>query len=138
MKLNVIPIICHEEDEEEYKKWIENNKNKEKLKTLLHVQRKEWKKFFDLKSVPDVLEERKTNQNFGKTEFERITNEGVVYQPELFSKETQPLLAATFVVFDSKVVMEYRKEHKYQRFDVARICLDTDSKIEIFFFLKFH
>jgi hypothetical protein len=32
-----------------------------------------------------------------------------------------------FVVYGKKVVSEYRKEHKFQRFDVARILIDTDG-----------
>ena len=39
--------------------------------------------------------------------------------------EANEMLAACFVIKDSKVISEYRKEHKYQRFDVARIVIDT-------------
>ena len=41
-------------------------------------------------------------------------------------------MAAVFVVQDRKIISEYRKQYKYQRFDIARILIDTNgNSIEI-------
>ena len=37
------------------------------------------------------------------------------------------VLSAVFVIENQKVISEYRKEHKYQRFDLARILIDTTN-----------
>jgi hypothetical protein len=42
-------------------------------------------------------------------------------------EEAETLLAGVFVIHDEKVVSEFRKKRKHQRFDVARIVIDTDG-----------
>jgi hypothetical protein len=127
LKLNCVPVIAHEEGYEKYEKFINSSEETKKFKDLLHLERKSVSKHFKLKNF-NKLSETAAFIKRGLSEMKRLKGLGLKNEPSYFTKETETLLAAVFVVYDNKVISEYRKEHKYQRFDVARILIDTDGR----------
>jgi hypothetical protein len=129
--LNVIPIIVHNESQEVYEKWSqENEKTKEFSKELLHLQRtKEIKNHFKLRKshwLKMAAFDFPTNPQF-ITELKRLASLGIGTFTKYANDETLGILAACYVISDCKVISQYSKDFKFQRFDLARIVIDTDG-----------
>jgi hypothetical protein len=56
LKLNCIPVICHEEDYETYDKFLNTNETTKKFSSMLHLERKEVKKHFELRHFSKLVE----------------------------------------------------------------------------------
>ena len=124
--LNTVPVICHEESNEKYEKYINTNSTTKKFAELYHLERASFETHFKLKRFKKSLGEV-VSMLGGSNEFFRIKKLGYILDKSYFTKSTENMLAATFVIFNNQVVSEFRKEHKYQRFDIARVVLDTDD-----------
>jgi hypothetical protein len=129
--LNVIPIIVHNESQDIYEKWSqENEKTKEFSKELLHLQRtKEIKNHFKLRKshwLKMATFDFPTNPQF-ITELKRLASLGIGTFTKYANDETLGILAACYVINDCKVISQYSKDYKFQRFDLARIVIDTNG-----------
>eukprot|EP01080_Neovahlkampfia_damariscottae_P007434 gene7434-11757_t len=132
--LNVIPIVVHNENQKTFDEWAQESERTQLIsKQILHLQRtKEIKKYFKMRSV-SVLSlltveafATSANQNAG-LEAKRLTGRGLKGLVKFVTKETAALLAGCYVVSNSEVISEFGKERKHQRFDLARIVIDTDG-----------
>eukprot|EP01080_Neovahlkampfia_damariscottae_P002739 gene2739-4148_t len=127
LKLNCIPIIAHEEDYKTYDKFLNSCQANNKFSEIIHIERKPFVKKFQLKHF-GMMAETGALIKRGLTEMSRLSKLGLKLEPyTYFMKETTTVLAACFVVYKQKIISEYRKEHKHQRFDIARILIDTDG-----------
>jgi hypothetical protein len=124
LKLNTIPVIVHEESIENYNKFINSNSSTKKYSIFMHLNRFEFVHHFKL-TKEHTLSKIWSYAQSGFPEFNRLKKIGLKVINSLPKDNRQ--LAACFVVQNSKIISEYRKEHKYQRFDVARIVLDPDG-----------
>jgi hypothetical protein len=124
LKLNTIPVICHGESNEKYGEFIQTNERTKKYEIFKHLDRNDFVEDFKLEKENPFVQMLSYAKS-GLSELRRLSGLGVK-SIDTLAKPERPL-AACFVIQDSKVVSEYRKEHKYQRFDVARIVLDTDG-----------
>eukprot|EP01080_Neovahlkampfia_damariscottae_P001881 gene1881-1022_t len=132
MLLNVIPVICHHEDNATYEQFLNETPSKQRFKTFAHLERKKWNEYFKMESVKDLdLTFDIAMKNGGDKETERIMKEDLKLQYEVLTEETVALLAAVFVVSNEKIISEYRKEHKHQRFDIATVCIDSNNENNI-------
>jgi hypothetical protein len=132
--LNVIPIVVHNENDQTYEEWaLESEKTRSISQELLHLQRtKEVKKYFKMKSVSVMklltAESFPTVGNVSAAvEIKRLAKCGLKNLVKYVTNETATLLASCFVVADCKVISHFGKDRKYQRFDLARIVIDTDG-----------
>jgi hypothetical protein len=128
--LNVIPIVVHNEDEETFQEWANESEQTQNIsKKILHFQRtKEIKKYFKLNSVSTVKYLTDSVGNLAAAaEVNRLALRGLKLVRKFMTKETSKLLAACFVVSNKKVISHFGKERKHQRFDLARIVIDTDG-----------
>jgi hypothetical protein len=132
--LNVIPIVVHNENDQTYEEWaLESEKTRSISQELLHLQRtKEVKKYFKMKSVSVMklltAESFPTLGNVSASvEIKRLAKLGLKNIVKYVTNETATLLASCFVIADCKVISHFGKDRKYQRFDLARIVIDTDG-----------
>eukprot|EP01080_Neovahlkampfia_damariscottae_P002738 gene2738-4147_t len=138
LKLNCIPVIAHEEDNKTYEKCLNSHKTTQKFLSILHMERKPFVEYFKLQHF-GRLSETAAWLKRGIIEASRLAKLGMKNEPsyfkngihylknDFFSLDTDTVLAACFVVENKKIISEYRKEHKYQRFDVAKIVVDSDG-----------
>jgi hypothetical protein len=127
--LNVIPVFVHNESEEKYQEWSkESERTLEISQKLLHLQRnKQIKKHFKMKSFSLLKYFEDCLSNASISETKRLAFIGINRIVKYKTNETSALLAACFVVSDCKVITYFSKESNYQRFDLARIVIDTDG-----------
>ena len=132
LKMNCIPVIAHEEDYETYDTFINSSPQTKIFSDILHMERKQFGKRFHLKGST-IIEEAISVLRKGYAEAYRLMKMGYKNELTYLPKgELGIILAAVFVVEEQKIISEYRKEHKFQRFDLARILIDTDGNgIEI-------
>eukprot|EP01080_Neovahlkampfia_damariscottae_P002737 gene2737-4146_t len=126
LKLNCIPVIAHEEDYETYDKFINSCDTTKKFSEILHMERKSYVKHFKLQHFSKIGETVAFLKR-GFLEASRLAKLGLKNEMKYFTKDTETILSGVFVVHQQQIISEYRKEHKYQRFDLARILIDTDG-----------
>jgi hypothetical protein len=129
IKLHIVPVIVHHETDEEYEKFISTDERTEKYRDILHCSRtKDVNMAFKLKST-DFLGKMMEILQGAISELSRLGEMGISVNSvkQFASPETKSLLAAVFVVNQGEVVCEYRKERKYQRFDLTKLALDPDG-----------
>eukprot|EP01080_Neovahlkampfia_damariscottae_P001332 gene1332-11414_t len=121
--LNVIPIVVHNENQKTYDEWLQQTEKTKKLSNkLLYLQTtQEIKRSFRMRST-SVLE-------IQQLPLKRIGSRGLKAMAKFITKETARLLAACFVVSNGQVISEFGKDRKHQRFDLARIAIDTDGTV---------
>jgi hypothetical protein len=130
LKLNTIPVIVHNETIEEVEKILELNENTKKLKDLLFIEKKEFRKDF---KVPSITIDKDSmmckNDECHFKEKQRLQELGLTgFKAFKFPENSTEIpLAACFLIHNSKVALEYRQEKRFERFDIARIVLDTDG-----------
>eukprot|EP01080_Neovahlkampfia_damariscottae_P011202 gene11202-4022_t len=130
LKLNTVPIIVHEETSETVEKMLNFSKATEKFKDLLFMEKKEFKTAFKTKILSPEESSLCLKDECGMKEMKRLTDLGIENLTQLCTMKSKPKeypLGAVFLIHNSKVVMEYRQEKRYERFDIARIVLDTNG-----------
>jgi hypothetical protein len=130
LKLNTIPVIVHNETSEDVEKILELNENTKKLKDLLFIEKKEFRKDFKIPTIN--LEKDSMTCKYDEChdkEKQRLKELGFSdFSSFKFPENTNEIpLAACFLIHNSKVALEYRQENRFERFDIARIVLDTDG-----------
>ena len=126
---NFLPIILHDEDEKNFKLFIDFNERTKKFSNLKHIQRKDFIKEF-------IIEKEKFELNIwnfaknGISEYRRLSGLGISPIYEIITKEANSILPCIFIIKDFKICFEYRKTNKYQRFDFDLI-KNFDLEIEI-------
>eukprot|EP01080_Neovahlkampfia_damariscottae_P002736 gene2736-4145_t len=126
LKMNCVPLIAHEEDYKTYDKFLNSSEITKKFSSMLHIERKSFVKYFKLQHF-EIFSETYNFLMRGLSEISRISKLGYTNEMEYYVPGTEQILAAVFVVENQKIISEYRKEHKFQRFDIARILIDTDG-----------
>lgn len=128
-KLNVVPVVCHAETNQVWNEFVQLTDNNRKFEELLHLERTKWNKYFKLESsVSSLILE---TLGSGIQELKRLKANGIKGKLSWFSEETKDLLAAIFVVANSKIVSEYRKTSKSERFDLAKLAIDDSFSISV-------
>lgn len=68
----------------------------------------------------------------GLNELKRLKSNGVKGKMSWWTEENKSTLAAVFVVADSKIIHEFKKSERSERFDLAKIIIDPNKEgIEI-------
>lgn len=128
-KLNIVPIVCHEETDETWEEFVDLSSANKKFGELLHLNRTKWNKNFKLESsVGSLIME---TLGAGLQELKRLKSNGIKGKLSWFKDETKNLLAAVFVVANSQIVSEYRKSTKHERIDLAKVVIEPNLAIEV-------
>lgn len=128
-KLNIVPVICHEESNEVWQEFIELGEKNKRFSELLHLERTPFNKHFKLDSTIGsfIIE----TLGVGIEELKRLKKKGIKGKFSWWNEETKNLLAAVFLVSKSKVISEYRKSLKNERIDLARLVIDQKTVLEL-------
>eukprot|EP01080_Neovahlkampfia_damariscottae_P002548 gene2548-3510_t len=125
----ITPLICHEEDQKSYETFLNYNERTKKYSKYRHLERSTFINLFNIKREKNELNLWNFATN-GITEYARLSSLGISPIYEIMTKETTGILPCIFITKDFRIVFEYRKSSKYQRFDFDLI-KNFDYELEI-------
>lgn len=121
-KLGVVPIVLYNEDTEDYKDFVQKNRKSDNYDVFLSMKQNEFNKIFKIQSFSKFSA---LSINFFSRLF-RLLQSGITKNTEYVEKVPQQL-ATAFIVYQNKIISEYRPKTLDEPFDWTNIVVDPDN-----------